>query len=455
MEFRTAIAALALATASVTMAHAQTSAPRQVAATASGDELTRIETQRGALFQRMLDQPDDLDAAFAYAALSVQAGDLEAAISTLERMLIYAPGLPRLKLELSLLYFRLNALDSARLHLEEALAGDLPDEVRRKAETLLARIDQGEQTDVFTAQLRAGIRYQTNANRAPIGSNVTLNGIPFVLSRDARARDDGNVFIAGSMHYAVDLERQGDTFDFDVIGYGARQFEIDDINTALLETSIGPSFGLGRFEIDNAKLGIFGIAAGTLLDDEFYLGSLGVGTRFVRQFTPETGLLLKAEYRRRWFKDIDVAPNGSERTGNLFAGGAVLNHVINPDLLFTATANISRATAEEDYLAFTDGGGSVGLSRGFIDPTGLTERRWIASISAGGVWRRYDDPNPVTNPDFTQEDRELFVSGTLTVPLAQAGWAVVGQAEYRDVRSNYDTSDHDNVSVSLSVVRNW
>jgi Flp pilus assembly protein TadD len=48
----------------------------------------------------MIARPNDLDLAFEYATLSSQAGDYEGAISTLERMLVYAPNTPRLQLEL-------------------------------------------------------------------------------------------------------------------------------------------------------------------------------------------------------------------------------------------------------------------------------------------------------------------------------------------------------------------
>lgn len=40
----------------------------------------------------MLQDPSNLDVAFEYASLSSQVGDYEAAVSTLERMLIFAPN---------------------------------------------------------------------------------------------------------------------------------------------------------------------------------------------------------------------------------------------------------------------------------------------------------------------------------------------------------------------------
>jgi tetratricopeptide (TPR) repeat protein len=56
-----------------------------------------LDARRQAPLQQMLARPNDLDLAFEYAKLSTEAGDYEGAISTLERMLIYAPNTRRLQ----------------------------------------------------------------------------------------------------------------------------------------------------------------------------------------------------------------------------------------------------------------------------------------------------------------------------------------------------------------------
>ena len=451
-----ALAGLVLAGAA-SAAAAQTAVPPQnvVVRDASNATLAELTSRRTALFQRMLDRPDDLDVAFAYAAISVRLGDIEGAISTLERMLIFAPDLARLQLELSLLYFRLNAYESARNYLERALAQDLPGPVRERAEALLARIDASEDRNKLAAELRIGLRYQTNANRGPGSDTVTLNGLPFTLDATAREREDGNVFAAGKFHYARDLEGQGDTFDIDVIGYGAKQFEVSTVDTLNVETSIGPSFDLGRFDIDNTKLGVFAIGQAALLDQEFYLGAVGLGARLVSQLRPETGLVARAEWRHRMFQDIAVASTGSDRTGDQFTLGLTINHILRRDLLASFGGVLGRTTAREDHLAFDEQRVQAGLSRSFADPTGATEKAWIANITAGAVFRQYDAPDPVLNPTFEQVDDEFFVSATLTMPLKSAGWAAIAQVEYRDVQSTYDTNDHDNFAVTLALSRQW
>jgi hypothetical protein len=81
-----------------------------------------VETRRKSLLKQMLARPNDLDLAFEYATLSSQVGDYEAAASTLERMLIYAPNTPRLQLELGILYYKLGSFEVARAYFAQALA---------------------------------------------------------------------------------------------------------------------------------------------------------------------------------------------------------------------------------------------------------------------------------------------------------------------------------------------
>ncbi len=69
----------------------------------SGSEAEmRAEQQK--LIERLHARPDDLDAMFAYAVVSIRLRDYEPAIATLERMLIYRNDLPRVKLELGSAY---------------------------------------------------------------------------------------------------------------------------------------------------------------------------------------------------------------------------------------------------------------------------------------------------------------------------------------------------------------
>jgi Tfp pilus assembly protein PilF len=58
-------------------------------------------------------------------------GDFEAAVMAFERVLIIDPEAVEVKVELANSYYRLGANEVARQYFEEALAGDLPEDVRQ------------------------------------------------------------------------------------------------------------------------------------------------------------------------------------------------------------------------------------------------------------------------------------------------------------------------------------
>ena len=72
-------------------------------------DLDALQKQYDAAFQEIFKDPGNLDKSFQYAELAVKLGNFEAAISALDRMLLINPNLPRVRLELGVLYFRLGS----------------------------------------------------------------------------------------------------------------------------------------------------------------------------------------------------------------------------------------------------------------------------------------------------------------------------------------------------------
>jgi Flp pilus assembly protein TadD len=75
-----------------------------------------------AAFRQTLQKPSDPKVLATFAAIAVEIGDLEGAISALERLLLINGDLPDVKLELGVLYFRLGSFETARVYLRSALA---------------------------------------------------------------------------------------------------------------------------------------------------------------------------------------------------------------------------------------------------------------------------------------------------------------------------------------------
>ena len=73
------------------------------------------EREYEAAFQEMLRRPADLDVLFKFATIATKTGDYEGAISALERMLLVNPDLPRVRLELAVLYYRLGSFEVSKM----------------------------------------------------------------------------------------------------------------------------------------------------------------------------------------------------------------------------------------------------------------------------------------------------------------------------------------------------
>ncbi len=423
--------------------------------TADLAELSRIEAEREVLFRRMLVDPADLDLAFRYAALSAQAGDLEGAIATLERMLIFAPGLPRLQLELGVLYFRLGAYETASGYFESALAApDVPPEVRQRVlpfqETIAARTAPSR----FEAAVIAGARYQSNANAAPESRTVRLNGLDFLLSDASTSASDVNGFLAGSLRYSLDLQTQGDTLDIGLQGYGALYADRTELNTALAELTVGPRFNLQRFRIDGASLGVYAILGGVHLDGDPYLLSAGAGANLTKTIGSDTLASLTFEYRNEAFRNSFRRPTASTRTGDRFSGRASLEKRLTARTSIFGTVSGERRDANEGFFSLNEGGLSLGTTHLFEGPFGARDRPWSTTLSGGLLRRAYDDPDPLINARQAQNDDEVFLQGSLTVPLRD-DWAVQTVLGYRDVSSNYDIRDFSNVSATLGLMKRF
>jgi tetratricopeptide (TPR) repeat protein len=100
-----------------------------------------MRPQYDAAFQEMLNNPGDLEAKFKYAAIAKKAGDLEGAIGTYEGLLLVQSDLPKVRVELGMLYYQLKSYPVARSHLEAALKSPtLPADLRKPTEELLTKM---------------------------------------------------------------------------------------------------------------------------------------------------------------------------------------------------------------------------------------------------------------------------------------------------------------------------
>jgi tetratricopeptide (TPR) repeat protein len=92
-------------------------------------------------FQHSYHHPDDVGAALAYAEEAVKIGDYEAAIPPLERILMFNPALPEVRLEVGVLYYLLDSKDMAKKQLSLVVNDAKANEsLKERAHSYLAKL---------------------------------------------------------------------------------------------------------------------------------------------------------------------------------------------------------------------------------------------------------------------------------------------------------------------------
>ena len=410
-----------------------------------------IEQKRKQLFAMMMAQPDNLEVAFTYASLSSQVGDLEAAVSTLERMLIFAPGLPRVQLELGVLYFRLGNNQIAKDYFQSAISGpNVPDEVKSKVAEYLKAIDQKLKPFRWSSTTYAGIRWQDNANAAPSSRDI---GNGFLLDSNSTKKSDFSLLMADNAHFEYDLEMQGDRIEADYVDFSTYYFKRDEMESMVAEFTIGPSFNLDRFDFDDAYASIYAITNGSLLSRKLYFGTLGVGSRLVSRPNPDTEFTLKAEYRHRWFDKNRKRPLAKSRNGDEYRGSVTVAHLFNVNLRGDLTGQISRDDVKADYLDKWEYGAQANLSLLFASPIAVADMPWAVGINSGYLHRNYDHADTTLSAK-AQRDNEYWLGGSLKVPLTEK-LSLLPRVEYRKVDSNYKIRKYKAFTATFGVHYVW
>lgn len=416
---------------------------------------TGLEAQRKALFAQMLRDPSDLDAAFEYAALSVQAGDLESAVSTLERMLVFAPGLPRLQFELGVLYYRLGAFEMAGTYFREVqAASDVPPEVLAEIGGYLQAIEARASGNLVSGIVAVGARYQTNANSGPNSTLISLNGLPFVLSGNALGAPDANGFAAARLNASLDLESQGDRFDIALNAYGAIYHQTRSLDTGIIELTAGPTLNLQRYSIDNATLALYGIAGGGMLGGAPFLGTLGLGANLQFVLDARSRVTLKGEARYERYFDSAMRPTASLRTGQDYLGAFTYDYQLTQAVGLFLALTADRRLAQRGFLSAWQVGAEAGATIKVPSPIASLKQPWIIGLSTGVANLRSDAPDPVFSATAVENTTRVFVQGTLTVPLPN-DFAIQTSASYTRSMSNYGLSTFNNFGVSAALSKGF
>ena len=406
-----------------------------------------LKAQERVLFKQSLVQPNNLDVAFKYSEVASKLGDYEAAIGALERMLFYNQDLPRVKLELGLLYFRLGSYEQARSYFTAAISGkNVPTEVRDRVAIFLRETDRRVSANQFSFYAQTGFRYQTNANAGPGNAFIRALGQDAVLDGRFIKRSDWNWFAISSLRYVLDFENQrGDTFETNVSTYYARQFRLSSLNLGFIEIDAGPRLALGETGISVRP---YVLGNEILLGDKQYAVSGGGGVSLTWQ-TPYVDFAPGIEFRKRDYSNSTDYPTARDQLGDQIIGylSAAGPMLIIDNLRWQARISGVDSTAKRSYYSYQQVAFDFSLPyevEGFALRKG--QRLTIAPF-AGFSITDYEQPNILVDPTLSRLDHEWRVGGALDMQLYESfGFGL--QLQYGRIYSNIRNYRTNNLLVS-------
>jgi len=450
--FRVIIGVLTLAIVLLpVVATAQTVAPEDRAA---------LEAQKEALFQQMFRDPANLDVTFAYADVSARLGDYEAAVSALERMLLFNPNLPRVQLELGALYFKMGSYELARDYFEKAAAANPPPEVQARVEQYLSQIEKGQSRHHLSGYVFFGGQYQSDANVA--GSSQILTPVfpfPVLLNTPFTKQASGSIFGSGSLLYSYDLETQNrDTLEVTGVSYLNHYFNsaVNRLDIGLLEVTGGPRFnfpngGLLGDKLASFKPYVIGDEVGLGWNQYFAAG--GPGLEY--QEIVWNDLIVKAafEFRRKGYTNAPDRPlstglNGSDKLVTLSLTKPITeNSVLNLEFDYLDQSTQLAFYTNTTYAV----SGSYRIR--YPDPTGFTSNQWETTPFLGRAWSYYAAPDPCCStsgnaflPGLSTQLTQRWRFGlSQTWPIV-GNIAIVAQLERDIISSNLPLYSYNNTS---------
>ena len=407
-------------------------------------------------YQEVLKDPGNLDKSFRFTQLAIERGDFEAAISALERMLITNPNLPRVRLELGVLYFRLGSYALAKSYLESAIKGkEVPPKVRERVGVFLAKINDLLSTSKVFGSVSAGLRYQTNANAGPSSPSVLLFGFPAELDEAYTSQKDANLFGALNLRHVYDLGTQEKTtLDTDIFVFGSKQFDQDQVDVFFVELVSGPQFRVASEESGNMLIRPFVSGNVIHLGEDILYASFGGGVEVSRQVNDRLGLTLRYDVRGKRYDNNTSRPNASDENGVEHSGHVTAAISITPTVNVFARVRLKAHDARVDYEANREYGGLAGLSVSYEPPVGNPSWRWLTSLSGEFSYVKHDAPYPAVSPTTRREDKKWDLRVQTNIPLTKRLSLGIGVTHSR-VDSNLPNFKQANTAVAVSVSRSF
>jgi tetratricopeptide (TPR) repeat protein len=405
----------------------------------SFDSLTILE-------QRIINDPLNLDYQFAYANMASTLLEFDKAERAYRLMLRYNPELLRVKLDLALLYIKMQRYDEAKPLLDDVLASNPPPEVKVNVAQLLEITQTALKPNNYTASVGLGYANDTNANSGPSTGNITVFGTDVELEGSAASsRSDNQGFASLSLGHSYrfdSLETNNSSYRFNsnIAYYQTEQATIDTLDLKVAQLKIGPSLYLKDIK---TKFSFNGSYSYIELHEQEYLDT--AGAEALVDYAYSSKLLLSGQvlYEHRHFVNSEDVKTYTDRTGNAYQLKGSATYALTKDDIFQTSLTLRDEEARAQYYADN----SVELGGTY---TRLLPKDFFASANVGYKWLEYDGADELIDSTEVREDNVWKAGLTVGKKFAYNISTTLGY-QYTDNRSNVQNYAYDNHRIMTSV----
>ena len=355
---------------------------------------------------------DDLDIVFLRGQCRYGMGDYEAAAFEYRRMLERNTNLPRVRFELARTLVEMGRMKEARAEYQRLLQEPLPPAVRRRVIRRLQMIDERRR---WGGVFSIGFMRDSNVNVSPTDPNITVFGLPFVLTPSSLRKSDTGLIasVNAGRYFDGPFERE---WRFDVYGNTASYHDLSDYDSTSIGFTVSPQLRLGRAWVGVPAGFTHAWQGGKPLARYYYLGlsiarDVSPSARALSRFTVTyTDDRLPEDSANGWSASLEADAQLSLMRGGLLEGGIA----------------VTRNNAHRDrYFRYTD----ISLRAGWH---GILKKGFRMSVQPAYRIKRYDDADPVDG-GVVRRDRltEVLVSlykdvsyrGRVLTPVFSVNWS--------------------------------
>ena len=397
-------------------------------------------------FQEVLNNPSDTALVFRYARHKIEQGELPAAASALDQILIQKPNLHSVRLIYGIVLYRLGDLSGARAELQRVDAQGLPAALQAKRSRYLDKIARDKQTVLGELTLSAGLSYETNASSAPESGQAVVFDIPFTVHGE---EDDVAYTGNAKLRLEHDLETSVPVTLFtEVRGYAREQVEVDSQDLRFGSIKAGTRVRtLSLDVIPSVSAGIV-----TLSNERFYRFA-GPNLRVELPVDGKATIFAEGSWYAESFDPIAESRTADDRSGQRAEGRVGIKATPTPPLLVKSYLQVTEKRAREDFEAFTGTRlAAEGTLRVFDDH--------FVQLSGLVGLRDYDDNDPFISAT-ARNDRFMRVRLGYGLPVPGAGQVaeelddlmIVPSVTYYKQDSNIRNFEYENVTTSLMLTK--